>query len=86
MDAVLEHLRRGLQHQNPEDFVFQRSEKRGSHWEANALSHAVREVFKNAGLWRPGRGLHELRRTATSRMLEAGWTLARCSTSWDTPR
>ena len=38
----------------------------------DALTVAVRQVFQRAGLWRPGRGLHELRRTATSRMLRSG--------------
>ncbi len=72
LDAVLRHRRSELLHRKPEDFVFQRNESRGSRWDANALSREVRDVFKRAGLWRPGRGLHELRRTSTSRMLEAG--------------
>ena len=72
LDVVLAEHRLRLRHARPSDFVFQRHEGRGSRWDPNALNHAARVVFKAAGLWRPGRGLHELRRTATTRMLEAG--------------
>ena len=72
LDTILRAHSRRLQHSRPGDFIFQRHEGRGSRWDANVLGQAIRDALKTAGLWRVGRGLHEFRRTATSRTLEAG--------------
>ena len=72
LDTLLGAHRKRLRHSRPGDFIFQRHEGRGSRWDANVLGQAIRDTLKAAGLWRVGRGLHEFRRTATSKMLEAG--------------